>query len=176
MFKKIPFPFFLLFSLQLVCLHIYGQQKNDSVIVSTAKDTNTTGKNILKEDTVLIKKHSPRAATLRSAILPGLGQAYNRKYWKIPIIYAALGTTAAIFQYNLKTYKKLRQAYIYLSDTIPSNDALIDPQFVRLSRESIRTYRNSFRQSVDYSVLFFMLFWGLKLVAKLTIKVRAWNP
>src|SRR6185503_5464645 len=109
MLKKILFPFFLLFSLQFVCSHIYGQQKSDSVLVSTPKDTDTTGKNILKADTVLVKKHSPRAATLRSAIIPGWGQAYNKKYWKIPIIYGALGTTAAIFIYNLKTYKQLRQ-------------------------------------------------------------------
>jgi len=164
MLRKILLSFFLLPSLQLVCLHGYSQQKNDSIVVSAPKDNDTTGKNILKADTALIKKHSPRAATWRSAVLPGWGQAYNKKYWKIPIVYAALGTTAAIFKYNLKTYKKLRQAYIYLSDTIPSNDALIEPEFVNLSPESIRSYRSSFRQNVDYSVLFFIFFWGLNVV------------
>jgi hypothetical protein len=53
---------------------------------------------------------------------------------------------------------------ILRSDTIPSNDALIDPRFVNLSTESIRSYRNSYRQNVDYSVLFFLLFWGLNVV------------
>ena len=172
MLKKILFPAVLLVLLQLICLGSYSQQ-NDTTVVPFPKkidttigktiDTTTTG-NILSEDTVLIKKHSPRLATLRSAILPGWGQAYNKKYWKIPIIYGALGTTAAIFAYNLKTYKALKQAYIYLSDTIPSNDALIDPDFVALSPESIRSYRTSFRQNVDYSVLFFLLFWGLNVV------------
>ncbi|MBK8497170.1 MAG: hypothetical protein IPL50_20845 [Chitinophagaceae bacterium] len=41
--------------------------------------------------------YSPRVATLRSAILPGWGQATNKKYWKIPVIYAALGTTTIFF-------------------------------------------------------------------------------
>ena len=96
--------------------------------------------------------------------LPGWGQAYNRKYWKIPIVYGALGTTAAVFAFNLKTYKALKQAYIYISDTIASNDTLIEARFRNLSPESIRSYRTSFRQNVDYSVLFFLIFWGLNVV------------
>ncbi|MEP6594493.1 MAG: DUF5683 domain-containing protein [Ginsengibacter sp.] len=164
MFKKILFHFFLFFSLQMVYLHSNAQQKNDTTFIYPAKDADTTGKNILASDTSLVKKHSPKIASFRSAILPGWGQAYNKKYWKIPIIYGALGTTAAVFAYNLKTYKQLRQAYIYLSDTIPSNDALINPDFVNLSPESIRSYRGTFRQNVDYSVLFFIFFWGLNIV------------
>ncbi len=68
------------------------------------------------------RKNNPKIATFRSAVLPGWGQAYNKKYWKIPIIYGALGTTAYIFTYNLKTYKILRQAVKLRSDSIPSND------------------------------------------------------
>ena len=156
---------FILFPLlQLICVHSNAQQKKDTSIISAPKDSDTTGKNILAADTALVKKYNPRVATFRSAVLPGWGQAYNKKYWKIPIIYGALGTTAAVFFYNLKTYKDLRQAYIYLSDTIPENDALINPDFKGLSPESIRSYRGTFRQNVDYSVLVFMLFWGLNIV------------
>ena len=148
----------------MICVHGNAQEKNDTSTVSVPKDTATSGKNILSEDTVLVKKHSPKKATFKSAVLPGWGQAYNKKYWKIPIIYGALGTTAAVFFYNLKTYKDLKQAYIYLSDTIPENDALINPDFRHLDPESIRSYRGTFRQNVDYSVLVFILFWGLNIV------------
>src|SRR5258708_39171012 len=48
-----------------------------------------------------VKKFNPSTATIRSAIIPGWGQAYNKKYWKIPLVYGALGTTAGIFFYNL---------------------------------------------------------------------------
>ncbi len=57
------------------------------------------------------KAHSPRVAAIRSALLPGLGQIYNKKYWKLPIVYGALGTTAGIFIYNLGYYKDTRFAY-----------------------------------------------------------------
>lgn len=107
---------------------------------------------------------NPRTATIRSAILPGLGQVYNKKYWKVPIVYGALGTTAAVYLYNIDTYRSLRQAYIYITDTIPANNVLIDPQFSNLSPTAIRSYRDSFRQNIDYAVLFFLLFWGLNVV------------
>jgi hypothetical protein len=123
----------------------------------------TDKKNILSLDTSA-KKYNPKVATFRSAVIPGWGQAYNKKYWKIPIIYGALGITAGIFSYNLKTYKILKEAIILRSDTDQRNDSLVDPRFVNFSTESIRSYRNSFRQNVDYSVLFFIVFWGLNVV------------
>ena len=134
-------------------------QKTDTTKVSDS----TSRKNILALDTSA-KKFNPKVATFRSAVLPGWGQAYNKKYWKIPIIYGALGTTAGIFIFNLNTYKKLKQAIVYRSDTNTANDALVDPKFINLSTESIRSYRNSYRQNIDYSVLFFLVFWGLNIV------------
>lgn len=53
----------------------------------------------------------PAKAAFYSAILPGLGQAYNKKYWKIPIVYAALGTGIGIYSYNNKRYHKYRDEY-----------------------------------------------------------------
>ena len=106
----------------------------------------------------------PRKATIRSAIAPGWGQIYNKKYWKLPLVWGALGTTAGIYFYNVKYYRSLKQAYIYRSDNDPTNDILVDQEYRNLSAESIRSYRNSFRQSVDYSVLFFILSWGLNVV------------
>lgn len=142
---------------------IFAQEKGgDTLILKGNTRADTTDKNLLALDTATKKKHNPKIATIRSAILPGWGQAYNKKYWKIPIIYGALGTTAGVFFYNLKTYKLLRKAIIYRGDTSTYN--LVDPQFRNLSTESIRTYRNAFRQNIDYSVLFFLLFWGLNVV------------
>ena len=54
---------------------------------------------------------APSKAAFFSAILPGLGQAYNKKYWKIPIVYGAIGTGIYFHNENNKSYKKYRSAY-----------------------------------------------------------------
>lgn len=110
------------------------------------------------------KTHSPRKATLRSAILPGWGQAYNKKYWKIPVVYAALGTCAGFFIYNRSEYIAARDAYRYKMDEDPSNDGLIEKKFIPVDPEAIRQYRIAVRQNVDYSVLAFLICWGLNVV------------
>src|ERR1035437_1524301 len=56
--------------------------------------------------------HSPKTAVILSAIITGLGQAYNKKYWKIPIVYAAMGTTIYFVDYNNKLYKEYKRSYI----------------------------------------------------------------
>lgn len=162
----------------------YAQQKEDTVIVKSnngdtsiaikdsaakTKDTTVIAKKLRKggltaKDDSVINKYNPTGATIRSAIIPGWGQFYNKKYWKIPIVYAALGITAGVFFYNIKEYKLLRQAVIYRLDGIPSNDSLVAPELQPLSTPSLQAYRNEFRQNVDYSVLVFLLFWGLNVV------------
>lgn len=126
------------------------------------------------------KKFSPKKATIRSAILPGWGQAYNKKYWKIPLVYGALGATATVFVYNLKTYRELRFAYqakykaglpaydpnsTYAGPFRDSTDYFkIKTIYLAYDANSLRLYRDEFRSNIDYSVLFFLLFWGLNVV------------
>lgn len=114
-----------------------------------------------KSDTAAKKKHDPRKATLRSAILPGWGQAYNREYWKIPIVYGALAIPGSLFVYNNKWYQKTKEAYTIL---VTGGDTLaIDPKLKGLTAPDLQYYRNYFRKSRDYSVLFFLLVWGLNV-------------
>lgn len=60
--------------------------------------------------------HSVGRAALYSAIIPGLGQAYNGKYWKIPIVYGAIGTAGYFIYYWYDFYDELKTAYIYRTD------------------------------------------------------------
>ena len=118
-----------------------------------------------------MRVHSPRKAIIRSAIIPGWGQIYNKKYWKLPLVYGALGTTAYIFFDNIKTYKELRFAYAArykaaLGSRADSTDykMLASEYLPPISIESLRNGRDQFRRYIDYSVLFFVAFWGLNVV------------
>ena len=125
---------------------------------------------IEKADTAVEKKiYSPKVAARRSAILPGLGQIYNKKYWKLPIIYGGLGVTGYIFFDNLKTYKEYKFAYSARIKAQPPNPDSTDYNQLEdiykvLSPNSIRAARDEFRRYVDYSALIFILLWGLNVV------------
>ena len=143
----------------------FAQQKEvlksvDSLnTVTTITDTSADGKKKSK-----VKVYNPGKAALRSAIIPGWGQVYNKKYWKVPIIYAGLGITAGVFFYNLQTYQDTRLAYTIKStnDSLRYNEI---PDYLQpISEESLRYYRDSYRQAMDYSILIFLLIWGLNVV------------
>lgn len=148
---------FIFISLYFFSVETTAQSTNS---ITTSEKINSTDSSNKKK----IKKFNTRTATLRSAMIPGWGQIYNKKYWKLPLVYGGLGITAGVFQYNVKNYNLLRQAFSYRTDTISANDALIDPRFKNLSTNAIQSYRTSFRQNVDYTVLFFIAFWGLNVI------------
>jgi hypothetical protein len=113
-------------------------------------------------------KHSPRKATIRSAIIPGWGQAYNKKYWKIPIIYAALGITTYVFIDNVQTYQEVQFAYKVVAEKDTASYPEVPDYLKELVRRgdinSLDRYRREFRKNIDYSVLIFFLFWGLNVI------------
>lgn len=75
-----------------------------------------------ESDSAKVKKqHSPTKALIFSAVLPGLGQAYNKKYWKIPIVYAGLGVGVYFLQDNLRQVKTLKQEYLNAANTSGAN-------------------------------------------------------
>ena len=161
--------FFLLF----VSLHA-----QETVTIDTSR--------ILKKDTVVPSKDSvkfnpynPKKAAIRSALIPGWGQFYNKRYWKIPIVYGALGISGSVFVFNLKNYRDFRFAYkARIEASTPrvdpgtgvalppdsTNYNKLDQVYKVLDPNAIRTYRDSYRRSIDYSALFFILLWGLNVV------------
>ena len=121
-----------------------------------------------KVDSVLAV-HSPRKAAFRSAVLPGWGQAYNKRYWKIPIVYGALGVTGYVFVYNLQTYRELRLAYkgkVFAARGDSTFFWQMNPRYRAegYTAEDIRYYRDEFRRNIDYSAVIFLIFWGLNVV------------
>ena len=83
------------------------------VSLACAQDTTTVETPVLEGDTlVLQKEHSVRKATILSAVIPSAGQAYNKKYWKMPIVYAGLGVCIYFIDWNTKEYRFYRDGLI----------------------------------------------------------------
>jgi len=148
----------LFFNLAMVGM---GQSKRDTLYsnFTLVKDSLKSGitSNSLK------KKHIPQVATRRSALIPGWGQAYNHEYWKIPIVYGALAIPAYTFFYNNSFYKKTKYAYQVRVNNDSANFANIDPQLKSLDLYALQSYRNSFRRDRDYSILWFVILWGVNV-------------
>ncbi|MEO6583326.1 MAG: DUF5683 domain-containing protein [Ferruginibacter sp.] len=140
----------------------FAQQKDSIVVKNDATIVATNGVTFSRDS---IPKYNPNIAIKRSAILPGWGQATNKKYWKIPVVYGFLGTTAYLFFRNLRQYNEAKSAYLLATDNDPANDFQIkEPYFaVKDQPQRIRSFRNSVRQNIDYSALFFIVFWGLNV-------------
>jgi hypothetical protein len=137
---------------------------NSSTFSTIPADSTRKQPIAVKKDT--LKKHNPRIATRRSALIPGWGQAYNREYWKIPLVYGVLAIPTGLYFYNNNLYKKTKFAYEarFKEAAGDSSDvANIDPQLKNLGITSLQSYRNAFRRDRDYSILWFLLAWGLQV-------------
>ena len=143
------------------CSNIYAQQ--DSIVIN--KSGNIIAKSTIEKIKDTVPKYRPRKAIIRSAVIPGWGQVTNKKIWKVPVVYAAIGIPAYLFFRNLKQYKDSKNAYILATDGDLTNDYLIkEPYYsVKDQPDRIRTFRNQVRQNVDYSALFFLVFWALNV-------------
>ncbi len=100
-------------------------------------------------DSLTIRSHNPRRASMLSAILPGAGQAYNRRYWKIPIVYAGFGAVAYAVHFNNTNYRKWRTAYIAREDGNP--DTVDD--FPLHSTDFLLRAMNFYRRNLEISWL-----------------------
>ncbi|OFX16514.1 MAG: hypothetical protein A2033_05500 [Bacteroidetes bacterium GWA2_31_9] len=108
----------------------------------------------------LKRKHSPTLASVMSAIVPGSGQVYNKKYWKVPIIYAGMGALVYFAIDNKKVYMKYRDAYIYKTDT---DSLTIDP-YPDFSASDVETEMNKWRRYRDMNVIFLSLIYVLNII------------
>jgi exopolysaccharide biosynthesis protein len=134
------------FYIQVVVLLIFGfksysQEENLNLKI---KDTifNTNDFNPL----------SPAKAAFYSAILPGLGQAYNKKYWKIPFVYGAIGTGIYFYDSNNKNYNRARTAYkLRINDKPDEFDGTNGN--ILLSDDALIRAQKSYKKDRDLSLL-----------------------
>ncbi|MEO8068495.1 MAG: DUF5683 domain-containing protein [Flavobacteriales bacterium] len=107
----------------------------------------------LRADTSSIKqdwraRHSPTKATIFSAVIPGAGQIYNRKYWKVPIVLGGLGVAYYFVDRNTTEYTRYKDAYIAITDSDP---ATVDEFNGTYSAGAVLDVANTYRKWRDLS-------------------------
>ncbi len=128
-----------------------------------AQDTIPLQKLSGNSDTLRAEMHSAHKATIYSLVLPGLGQAYNRKYWKIPIIYVGFGAFAYNFKINNDETKKFTEAYRYVinKDSFP-----IDNEYIKRYPDpnDLLRGRDFYRRRVELTVIFSTVWYILNVI------------
>jgi len=91
---------------------------------------------------------NPMRAGLYSAILPGMGQIYNKKWWKAPLVWGILGTGAGFVIYYNNQYKEYRGYYL---DKLYGNP-ISEPGIANLTKEQLATIQDDRKRSRDYAI------------------------
>ena len=167
MIRKHTYSLFFKLCLILLSIFFYSSLFSQEIIIDTRIQDSSK---INKPKIVISKeKHDPKKATNRSLILPGWGQAYNKQYWKIPIVYGALSIPTITYFYNNTVYKEARFAY---DARIAASSAggydstgynTLETKYQKADINAIQTLRNAARRDRDYSVLWFLIVWGLNV-------------
>jgi hypothetical protein len=157
---------FILSFLLLLNLHgiLFAQQ--DSVLTKQQDSFKVVRQKVLFSP-------SPKGAVIRGAIVPGWGQVYTRKYWKLPLVYTALGTAGYFIGVNYWSYQQTRLGISRRLDADPSND--YNPLLVRdfnyrqydisdRANEDLFKVKAYFRHNLDLSVIGFAAVYMLTLV------------
>ena len=122
---------------------------------SMAQDT-------LSVNDTVTRKHSIRRAAIYSTVLPGLGQVYNRKAWKVPIIYAGFGVLGYFIISNNNEYQLYKEAYVYVAndETYPIDNPLVD----KYNQDQLQRGMDYYRRNRDLSIIITSLWYVLNIL------------
>lgn len=126
-----------------------------------------TAKEIKKQARALEKENQeidplgPTRAAFYTAVVPGLGQIYNKKYWKLPLVYAGIGVPAYFWADNNSNYNKYRSEYKKRLQGVHNQD---DPIFGELDNQRIADGQDFYRRNRDLSVVITVGFYILSIV------------
>ena len=113
------------------------------------------------------KPHSPKKATIMSSCLPGLGQIYNRKWWKVPIVYAGLGGLGYLVYTNNYEYRSYLHAYEYKTGDLPDGVTLNAHETELASKyaeSQLQTYKESYRRDFEFYTILTVAWYGLNIL------------
>ncbi len=177
--------FFLFLVMLLTANSLAAQNQMDSVLRQEGDIIANANSNV-EEITTDSLGDKPNRAAMYSAVFPGLGQAYNKKYWKLPIIYGGSAVLVYFLNYNNKMYQESRNSLIAIRDDDPRTQPF-DPDISETSYERATDY---WRRNRDLLIIGAIVLYALNIVEahvdahlsgftiqeNLSMKIRpAWN-
>lgn len=148
-----------------IFLLVFNVVYSQELIVSDTTRNGQFASDTLKspiQDSLKVKFHSPKRAALYSAVIPGAGQIYNRKYWKAPLVWAGLAGLGYMSQTYHKDYLMFKEAYIHAATGDES-----DPPYPELAdyKESVlENYMNSNRRNRDLMYIIGALWYVINIL------------
>ena len=139
--------------------HKFFSNKQEIKIDTVAAQTSTTSKKVKKQKKIDTTHYSPKTAAWRAAACPGLGQIYMKKYWKLPIVYAAIG---AVLYFVVDNGMKLRKFNGYIRNnynSIPNPSPYTDYDV-----EELASFRDTYRKNVQLAAFGTAFVWGLSII------------
>ena len=162
------------FLLLLGFIAIFAFQKTEAqnVVFDTLGNTIITADTVVKPQksvkSVKAKKpHSPTKATIMSACLPGLGQIYNRKWWKVPIVYAGLGGLGYMAYSNYYEFRSYLHAYEFKTGDLPEGATLNQHEAEladKYADNQLQTYKESYRRDFEFYSILTVAWYGLNIL------------
>ncbi|MCC5917145.1 MAG: hypothetical protein JJU02_07435 [Cryomorphaceae bacterium] len=148
---------FCLYSILGLIFPLQGQVENG--ILDTVPPAQITPDTIIQEKAK--KPHSPQKAVYLSMVIPGAGQVYNRKYWKVIPVYGALISTIYFARDNHLQYRQYAEAFSIITN---EKDERPDPFNGQFSPEQLITLQNTYLQDRDFMIILAVVSYSLQLV------------
>ena len=161
-----------LFLLGFILIFAFQKTEAQNVVFDTIGNTIITADTIVKQEkpaktTKAKKPHSPTKATIMSACLPGLGQIYNGKWWKVPIVYAGLGGLGYLVYSNYSEYRAYLHAYEFKTGDLPEGVTLTEHETDLANRyadSQLQTYKESYRRDFEFFTILTVAWYGLNIL------------
>ncbi len=135
-------------------------QNPDSVPTKKQAKPKVASNGVVKDSARLAIEAMPRIAARRSAMLPGLGQIYNKRWWKVPLVYGGFVGIGLVYEFNQRQYKIfLKEAQFRQEDPTKAN-----PAWKAYTDDGIIRVKDDYRRTRDLSLLAGVGFYAVQII------------